>query len=122
MTEPALYEGQGDGWVQTSSDPRLAVLWPGGADMIFADFPLHVARIQCEEFAPALAEGAPVPENYVAAQIMQARALVRSGHVGAGDQAGGYGETVTVFPMDWTVKALLRPRRGKPYFGGGRTL
>ena len=119
MTVPA-YSGLGDGWITYPYDPRLAVLWPGSED--YEDslaFPLHVARIQCERFAPAV--GATVPENYVAAQVMQARALVRAGVVGSGDQTG-YGETVTVFPMDWTVKNLLRPKKGKPYFGGARVV
>lgn len=119
MTDPAP-ETEGT-WI-IPGDPRLTVLWPGAADYENPDlaFPLTVARIQCERFAPALAPDAPVPDNYVAAQVMQCRALVRAGIVGDGDHGGGYEETVTVFPMDWTVKALLRPRRGKPYFGGRR--
>ena len=108
-------------WITDPGDPRLTLLWPGAGDYLFdLPFPLLVARIQCERFAPALAEAAPVPATYLAAQIMQARALVRAGIVGDNDRAGGYEETVTVFPMDWTVKNLLRPRRGRPYFGGRR--
>lgn len=121
MTVPS-YPGSGWGWITGPADPRLPVLWPGSEDYTWdIGFPLNVARIQCERFAPALAEGTAVPENYVAAQVMQARALVRAGITGSGEQTGGYGETVTVFPMDWTVKNLLRPRRGRPYFGGRRS-
>lgn len=116
-----VYEPMGV-WVTDPDDPRLAVLWPGsedlGEDVVF---PLAVARIQCEEFARTLAEGAPVPDNWVTAQIMQARALVRAGIVGSGDQIGEDGLVVSVYPMDRTVKALLRPRRGRPYFGGRRS-
>lgn len=121
MSEPVL-EAVGLGtWIEDSTDPRLAVLWPGAEDYGDAlDFPLAVALIQCREFAPVLAEDALVPDNYVAGQIMQTRALVRAGVVGTGDQIGNYGETVTVFPMDWAVKNVLRPKRGKPYFGGRR--
>lgn len=112
------------GWITTAQDPRITDLWPGALDFLEGGelliFVFEVARIQCERFAPALPEGADVPENYVAAQVMQARALVRAGITGSGDQSGGYGETVAVFPMDWTVKNLLRPRRGRPYFGGVR--
>lgn len=108
-------------WITESDDPRIGVLWDGSEDYPEdLEFVLAVARKQCEEFAPALAEDAPVPDNYVAAQVLQTRALVRAGVTGSGDQAGGYGETVVVYPLDWTVKALLRPRRGRPYFGGGR--
>lgn len=108
-------------WITDPDDPRLGVLWPGSVDQTVDDlaFVLNVARIECEEFAPALAEDVPVPDNWVAAQIMQARALVRAGVVGAGDRMG-VEEGVTVFPLDWTVKQLLRPRRGRPYFGGRR--
>lgn len=120
MSEPT-YEPTGV-WITDPDDPRLVVLWAGAEDYEFDDlaFPLNVARIQCERFAPALAEGAPVPDNYVAGQILQTRALVREGVVGSGDQTGGLEATVTLFPMDWNVKNLLRPRKGRPYFGGGR--
>lgn len=104
------------GWVLYSNDARLRDLWPGALDYVSMELPLRVAQIQCERFAPTLPEGAEIPDNYIAAQIMQARALVRAGIVGTGDQVGGYGETVTVFPMDWAVKNLLRPKRGKPVF------
>lgn len=115
------YDGQGTGWIVDPSDPRLVVLWPGAED--YGEellFPLAVAKEQCESYAPAIAADELVPERYVAGQVMQARALVRAGIVGDNNGAGGYGETVTVFPMDWTVKNLLRPRRPKPYFGGKR--
>jgi len=77
---------------------------------------LAVAQAQCEAFAPALAEGDEVPERYRMAQALQARALQRSGTVGSGDQFGAEGFTVTVWPMDWSVKALLRPA-GRPVVG-----
>lgn len=53
---------------------------------------------------------APVPDRLVLAQVMQARALYRSALAGSGDGIGADGLSVTVFPMDWTVKNLLRPR------------
>lgn len=72
---------------------------------------LEAARIQCEAFAPALADTDVAPENYRLAQGFQARALYRSAIAGSGDRIGGDGLAVTVFPMDWTVKNLLRPKR-----------
>lgn len=76
---------------------------------------LLAAAAQCEQYAPPLPEqGEPLPTAWLMAQAMQARALWRSGTVGGGDQYGTGEYTVTVFPMDWTVKALLRPRRGRP--------
>lgn len=110
------------GWIASASDPRLTALWAGAEDYGDDDLllPLSAAAIQCAEFAPDLPEGTPVPTNWIAAQVLQTRALVRAGIVGSGDQAGGYGETVTLFPMDWVVKGLLRPRHGKPHLGGRR--
>lgn len=109
-------------WITDPEDDRLAVLWPGAVDIEpeGLEFVLQVAGLQCAEFAPELPVGAEIPENWVAAQVLQARALVRAGAVGSGDQGGGYGEAVTLFPMDWQVKNLLRPKRGRPYFGGRR--
>lgn len=94
--------------------------WPG-VDEVFPDglgVLLASARIQCEAYAPALAEGAGVPDNYRHAQTLQARALWRAGEARTADNMGGAeGMTVTVFPMDWTVKRLLRPQRGRPRVG-----
>ncbi len=115
MSEPT-YDGFGLGWITDASDPRLEILWPAAINIDEGvEFPLYCARIQCEAFAPAIPDGQEAPENYVAAQVLQARALVRAGIAGSGDQIGGPGqETVTVYPMDWTVKQLLRPRKGRP--------
>lgn len=61
------------------------------------------------------ADGQPVgvPKRYELAQVKQARALIRADYAGdGGTQLGPDDMPVTVFPMDWTVKALLRPRKG----------
>lgn len=95
---------------------------------------LTSARIQCEEYAPDVAYAAgvrgatvvlvddvvtvtAVPESWRQAQALQARALWRSGAAGSGDQIGGDGLSVTVWPLDWNVKRLLRPQRGLPVLG-----
>lgn len=101
----------------TGTDDVVTVrkFWPtvGDVDPDELVTSLASAQVQCETFAPALALGAEVPVNYLKAQAFQARALYRSTVVGSGDQGGEF--TVTVFPMDWTVKNLLRPRRpGSP--------
>jgi hypothetical protein len=114
------------GWVDTDKD---LVKWPDGYREAYDEdstdeglgLYLHAAYEQCLEFLPHDAEGAPVvpdpvPERLVLAQVMQARALYRSAVAGSGDRIGPDGMTITVFPMDWTVKNLLRPRR-VPRFG-----
>jgi hypothetical protein len=72
---------------------------------------LTAAREQCVAYAPKLPVDAPVPESWRLAQAMQARALHRATITGDGDQIGPDGFTVRVYPMDRSVKALLRPRR-----------
>lgn len=75
------------------------------------------AQQQCEIFAPALPDGAPVPARYRMAQLMQARAINTAKQTGAGDTLGPEGQTVRVYPMDWQVKALLRPTTAVPAIG-----
>lgn len=81
---------------------------------------LSAAQEQCAAFAPAPRldeDGQPViPYSWKLAVVYQARALARAARTGSGDQMGGE-FTVTVFPMDWTVKQLLRPRPGVPAVG-----
>lgn len=72
---------------------------------------LQTAYEQCVAFIEPV-EGTLIPARYVQAQIMQARAVWRSIESGDDNQVGPDGLTVTVFPMDWTVKSLLRPQYG----------
>lgn len=103
---------------------------------------LETARVQCAAYAPKLTGQvststamtvAPDPENagyyvlvepgststaprppvnYKQAQLLQARGIWQSTMANVRDQSGPDQFPVTVFPMDWTVKALLRPKRG----------
>lgn len=107
------------GWLTYTEGEDVAELrayWSNVDEVDPADIAVHLAaaREQCEAFAPQLGDGGEVPEAWRLAQGMQARALYRSGVVGSGDSYGAEGFTVTVFPMDWTVKNLLRPKRGVP--------
>ena len=80
-------------------------------DDIFLWQILESARIQCEAYAPALPLGASVPLNYVQAQLMQARAVYQSVIANQQDNVGFEGFQVRVFPLDFTIRALLRPKR-----------
>ncbi len=75
---------------------------------------LSAAQHQCEVFAPASPSGQGVPVRYRQAQIMQTRALWQSTKTNSAGEIGEGGFTVQVFPMDWSIKALLRPRVGFP--------
>ncbi len=80
-------------------------------DDIFLYQILDSAKTQCIEYAPALATNAVIPLNYLQAQVMQARALYQSVIANQNDQVGIEGFAVRVFPLDFTIRALLRPKK-----------
>ncbi len=79
---------------------------------------LDVAKHQVIEYAPVLAEGAPVPTRYRYAQYMQAVALWNAQKAGPTDDAmGGESFQVRVYPMDATIRRIIRPTAGVPRVG-----
>ena len=113
------------GWLTAGNMTMVSRYWPGASDLDPAELDalLTSAAIQCDAYAPAvttttLVDGVETeiegyaPENYLHGQVLQARALYRSTMAGSGDQIGVDGQAVQVFPMDWTVKSLLRPKKG----------
>lgn len=70
---------------------------------------LDVAREQVLEFGPVLAEGDPIPDRFVLAQLRQAENLWNAGRVsGAGDM-GVDTYTFTPRPLDKTIRQIIRP-------------
>lgn len=64
-------------------------------------------------YAPALPEGSAVPEHYKLALVMQARSVYNAGQARAGGSDFGSEDfSISIFPLDWQVKQLLRPIRG----------
>ncbi len=80
-------------------------------DDVFLAQILDAAKLQCVAYAPVLAVDALVPVNYLHAQLMQARALYQSVVANQQDNIGVDGFQVRVFPLDFTIRALLRPKR-----------
>lgn len=99
----------------TVDDPRLLTLWPGALDFDEAARGIYLdsARTQCEEYlgAARVTAAGSIPSTWVLAQAMQARALSMSAAVNQAGELGGFGETLAIFPMDWKVTNLLRPRQ-----------
>lgn len=102
-----------DGWnsLDTARD-----LW---ADAPRSDLALYevleVAKNEILNFAPELSEDAPIPNSYRRAQLMNARDVWNASKVDAG--SGELGEetfAIRPFPLDWSIKQILRPRRGAP--------
>lgn len=77
---------------------------------------LESARVQCVEFAPDLGARRP-PANYRQAELMQARAIWQSTQANASEQIGVDGYAVSVYPLDHTIRLLLRPKRAVPVVG-----
>ncbi len=101
-------------WIIDGHDPRLPAFWPAGAtdyDPTDAGLValLAAARADCEAFAPPLGDGEEMPATWPMAQALRARDLARAG-LGTSDQAGLPGEEVAVYPLDWQIKQLLRPK------------
>lgn len=76
---------------------------------------LDTAQVQCESYAPAVS--GVVPVNYRQAQLLQARNLWQAVKKDNGDQIGADGFAIRVYPLDWVVQGILRPKRGVPFFG-----
>lgn len=76
---------------------------------------LETAREQCARFAPALAEDTPVPSRYRVAQLMQARNVWNASKTDPGSGGIGVdGFVIRPYPMDGTVKNVLRPKTAVP--------
>lgn len=101
------------GWLAANMSGIVEQYWSAAADLEAGelDVLLTSAAIQCEAFAPEVTSDTPLPDSYLHAQVLQARALHRAGIAGRDGEMGVLdGMSVTVFPMDWTVKNLLRPK------------
>ena len=79
---------------------------------------LQLAQDQVIEYAPVLADDAPVPLPYRLAQVAQAKNVYNGSLVdsGSGD-IGNDTFQIRPFPLDWQIKQMLRPRRGTPVVG-----
>lgn len=104
-----VVEDPEDGWL-TLDQTRLEWVDAPGEDVTLYSL-LHSARVACEEFAPVVDV---VPEHYRRAQLLQAIGVWNSSRATSADRLGAGEFSVTVFPLDWNVKQLLRPKAGLP--------
>lgn len=101
-----------DGWL-TPDEARQ--WWPGAPD----DVPLlmmllHNAREAIEAVALArYLTPAPSPEARNA-QLLQARAIYTLGQTSPQEEVGMESLSVRVYPMDWNIRQLVRPKRVRP--------
>lgn len=106
-------------WLDPTDDDDLDLIvsvWsdaPAGEDTeaVLALY-MGAAQQQCLDYLDReLEDDVVIPDNWKLALIMQTRALWQATAVNPRDQIGEGEFQVTVYPMDWTVKNLLRPRR-----------
>jgi len=103
--------------------PEIAeALWADAAhlDPDVLTLLLESAHSDCVAYLPDGADDTAeedVPANWKIAEVSQARARYTALLSGNENQVGADGQTVTVFPLDWQVKQLLRPKRGAPRIG-----
>lgn len=108
---PVVVEGT-EAWVSMDYAYRTWVDAPDDPLDLFLS--LESARLACEAFAPALEEGQPRPLSYTRACLAQARAVWQSDRGTRDGELGAEGYAVPVYPLDWHVKQLLRPKSGVP--------
>lgn len=96
----------------TADDEELPTLWPDvPMNDDTATLYLSAAKEACLAYAPALPEGAAMPDGWRLAQALQARNTYNSSKAAPGGDFDGGGYGISAFPLDWQVKQLLRPRR-----------
>lgn len=98
-------------------EPEVLDLWADIAQLSGETISLllEVARDQVLAYAPALADPAIIPPRYRLAQMRQAVNLYRASIADAGGQVGDDGSfAISPRPMDWHVKNILRPAKGRP--------
>ena len=79
---------------------------------------LEVGKSQIIAYGPQLvadeiAMTGCVPENYRLGQIMQARNLWNAAKMDPAGSIGGDGFSFQPFPLDWTVKQIIRPKTAR---------
>lgn len=106
---PSWYTGKDESGDEIET---IAAIWPGALDLDPEALAIYLdaARAQCEAYARDRNE-TEIPARYQLAQVLQARALARAGAIGTDGELQAGVESITIFPMDWTVKRLLNPEK-----------
>lgn len=98
-----------DGWLDLQTARNQWADAP--LDDIFLHQILDTAKKQCQKYAPALPALQHPPIEYVQAQLIQARAIYQNVISNNNDTTGLEGFTVRIFPLDYNIRAMLRPKR-----------
>jgi hypothetical protein len=90
----------------------IAKFWEDAAviDEVTLEKLFIAAHELCLAYAPVLPEGAPVPERYRLAEILQARDIWSKMESGNRDEYGPDGMRLSVTHLDYQARNLLRPK------------
>lgn len=100
----------GAAWLSENDAELLGHLWPDAPhDADVLALYLDAAREACAAYAPT-PPAAGIPSSWRIAQAYQARNIYNAGMAGAGGDLDGSGYGLTAYPLDWSVRQMLRPR------------
>ncbi len=105
------------------TDEQAIALWADAANLEpdVLTLLLDSAYEDCVEFLPCLPEGEDYADmatpSRMLAQAYQAKSRYNALLAGNDGAVGPEGNSLTLFPLDWQVKQLLRPKKGRPTFG-----
>lgn len=88
-------------WVDAPRDPTLWEL-------------LSISRDRVLTEGPALADDAAIPDRYRLAQLMDAKALWQKNQSTSDDDLNSGSFSVSIYPMDKTIRSVIRPASGFP--------
>lgn len=71
---------------------------------------MSTSNALCSAYAPALPEGAEVPDEWKLAEIFQARDTWSKFNGGNSEQFGPDGMSIPVYPLVFAARDLLRPK------------
>lgn len=96
-------------------EAKVISSWPEAEDLITDDPQLYSqlmnsANAICTAYAPALPEGAAVPESWLLAEVITARDLWSKLAGGNREEIGPDGMAIPVYPLVLTARTLLRPK------------
>ncbi|MEU4361202.1 hypothetical protein [Promicromonospora sp. NPDC023987] len=102
------------------TDAQVIALWADAANLdpdVLALL-LESAYDDCVAYLPDMEiEPDPIPKSWMLAQAYQAKSRYNALLAGSDGSVGTPENGLTLFPLDWQVKQLLRPKRGRPTFG-----
>jgi hypothetical protein len=119
MAEWHTVESARDEWPdapydEDGGDTLLTSLLAAAQLAVVAYAPVQADMVTIDPDGYIVSEEYVVPDGYRIAQLMQARNIWNSGKASPSGDFDGAGYGLSTFPLDWQVRQLIRPKRGRP--------